>query len=44
MAIKKSNAAAESRKITFGRRRVGKHKKAYGPKEKHVKQYISQGR
>jgi hypothetical protein len=35
----------ENRKVTFGTRRVGKHKKTNGPKEKAVKRkYRGQGR
>lgn len=35
----------ESRKITFGSRRVGKHKKTSSPKDKAVKKkYRGQGR
>jgi len=33
-----------SQKITFGKRRVGKHKKTNGPKDKDTKKYRSQGR
>jgi len=42
MAVKKSNS--ESRKITFGNRRKGKHKKTSGPKDKKVSKYRGQGR
>lgn len=35
---------AEGNKVTFGVRRVGKHKKRRGPKESKVKPYRSQGR
>ena len=31
-------------KLTFGKRKVGKHKKRSGPKDKAVKAYNKQGR
>ena len=36
-----TNSAA---KITFGKRREGKHKKASSPKDSRVKKYKGQGR
>ena len=42
MAIKKREE--NSKKIVFGRRRVGKHKKTKGPKEKNISPYRGQGR
>ena len=40
----KANKAAVSRKISFGKRRNGKHKKTRSPKDKLVSKYRSQGR
>lgn len=40
----KASKAAESRKVTFGKRRNGKHKKFRSPKDKPVSKYRSQGR
>ena len=31
-------------KINFGKRKKGKYKKTNGPKEKHTKAYIGQGK
>jgi hypothetical protein len=42
MAEKKK--AASSTKTTFGKRRVGKHKKFKAPKERASKPYRGQGR
>ena len=42
--MKKSKTTSESRKVTFGVRRNGKHKKSRSPKDKPVKPYRSQGR
>ena len=36
--------AAEAKKVVFGVRRKGKHRKSSGPKDKHVKAYRGQGR
>ncbi len=38
---KSSNAGV---KLSFGRRREGKHQKSHGPKHKGVKKYRGQGR
>ena len=35
---------ADSRKISFGKRKGGKAKKTSGPKDKAVKKYRAQGR
>lgn len=40
----KSKSSAPARKITFGKRRNGKHKKTNGPKDKSVSKYRAQGR
>lgn len=40
----KASKAAESRKVTFGKRRKGKHQKTRSPKDKPVSKYVSQGR
>lgn len=40
----KASKASESRKVTFGKRRNGKHKKFRSPKDKPVSKYRSQGR
>lgn len=39
----KGSKSSESRKITFGKRRVGKAKKSKGPKDKNVSLYRGQG-
>ena len=36
--------AADSRKITFGKRKGGKPTKSRGPKDKNVSKYQGQGR
>jgi hypothetical protein len=36
--------AADSRKITFGKRKGGKATKSRGPKDKNVSKYQGQGR
>ena len=36
--------SANSNKVSFGKRKGGKYKKVNGPKEKHSKPYIGQGR
>ena len=41
MAKGKSNSAA---KISFGKRKKGKYKKSYGPKDQKPKRYIGQGK
>lgn len=35
---------ADSRKVTFGKRRTGKYAKSTGPKAKKVSKYRGQGR
>lgn len=40
----KANKSAQSVKITFGKRRNGKHKKTRSPKDKPVSKYVGQGR
>ena len=35
---------SEANKISFGKRRLGRHRKTSGPKDKHVKKYRGQGR
>lgn len=44
MATKAKTKIGESRKITFGVRRGGKHAKTRGPKAKSIKRYRGQGR
>ena len=39
-----AKAIAESRKISFGKKRKGKAKNLNTPKGKHVKKYKGQGR
>jgi len=42
--VKKDKGKSSSAKITFGKRREGKHKKSNGPKErKEKKKYRGQG-
>ena len=41
---KGSKSSSESRKISFGVRRKGKHKKTSSPKDKPVSKYRGQGR
>lgn len=36
--------AGETRKISFGRRKMGKASKSKGPKDKKVSKYVGQGR
>jgi hypothetical protein len=40
----KSKSSAESKKISFGRRKGGKAAKSRGPKDKKVSKYRGQGR
>ena len=40
----KGKSTGESRKITFGKRKGGKAKKASGPKERKVSKYRGQGK
>ena len=40
----KQKSSTGSMKITFGKRKTGKYKKSYGPKENKPKKYRSQGR
>ena len=42
MAVKKNTGKIG--KVSFGKRKVGVHKKHKGPKEKHIKEYQGQGR
>jgi hypothetical protein len=42
MAKAKSSNSAQ--KVTFGKRKTGKLKKSYGPKEQRPKKYRGQGR
>ena len=44
MAKKKSDGKAVNQKVSFGTRRIGKHKKFTSPKDKPVKEYRGQGR
>ena len=41
--MKKEKGKTSSSKVTFGKRREGKHKKSNGPKEKREKKYKGQG-
>lgn len=41
--MKKEKVKASNAKMTFGKRREGKHKKSNGPKEKREKKYKGQG-
>jgi len=41
--MKKEKAKSSTAKVTFGKRREGKHKKFSGPKEKREKKYKGQG-
>jgi hypothetical protein len=43
MAKPKSSSSV-SQKVTFGKKRKGKSKKSYGPKEQKPKTYKGQGR
>lgn len=40
----KAKGSAESKKISFGKRKGGKAKKSSGPKDKKVSKYVGQGR
>jgi hypothetical protein len=40
----KKTTTGNSQKISFGKRRVGKHKKTNGPKDKATKRYVGQGK
>jgi hypothetical protein len=40
----KAKSTAESKKIVFGKKRIGKAKNMNTPKGKHVKKYRGQGR
>lgn len=44
MATKSKTKITESRKITFGVRRCGKHAKSSGPKARKTSKYRGQGR
>lgn len=39
-----AKSVTDSRKVSFGSKSVGKHKKSYGPKEQKPKKYNAQGR
>jgi hypothetical protein len=39
-----AKAIGSTRKISFGKRGVGKYKKSYGPKAQKPKRYKGQGR
>ena len=41
---KKGSTSSTSRKVTFGKKTVGKLKKKYGPTEEKPKKYRGQGR
>jgi hypothetical protein len=41
---KASGKATANIKLTFGKRREGKHQKSFGPKHKGIKKYKGQGR
>jgi hypothetical protein len=41
---KKVSTSSTSRKITFGKKLVGKLKKKFGPKQQRPKKYRGQGR
>lgn len=40
----KAKSSNDSKKISFGKRGVGKAKKSYGPKDQKPKKYRGQGR
>lgn len=40
----KSKSSTASQKISFGKRKKGRLKKSYGPKEQRPKKYRGQGR
>lgn len=40
----KSKQKQDNVKVSFGVRRKGKSKKSRGPKDKHTKRYVGQGR
>jgi hypothetical protein len=44
MATLKTKGNTKSTKISFGKKKVGKLKKHYGPKEQRPKSYRGQGR
>jgi len=44
MAKAKGSKLAESRKISFGKRKKGKAQKTQGPKDKAVSKYRGQGK
>ena len=41
---KAKSASGMTKKVNFGKRRLGKAKKRNGPKDKHVKAYRKQGK
>ena len=40
----KAKSTGNSQKISFGKKKKGKAKRAYGPKEQRPKKYVGQGR
>jgi hypothetical protein len=40
----KVSNSADSKKINFGKKKLGKYKKKYGPKDNRPKKYVGQGR
>jgi hypothetical protein len=40
----KAKSSEASKKISFGKKSTGKHKKRFGPKEQKPKKYRGQGR
>jgi hypothetical protein len=40
----KAKSSEISKKISFGKKSTGKHKKSFGPKEQKPKKYRGQGR
>jgi hypothetical protein len=40
----KAKSTGNSQKISFGKKKKGKAKRAYGPKEHRPKKYVGQGR
>lgn len=42
--MSKSKTASSSNKVSFGKRKSGKYKKSYGPKDQKPKKYIGQGK
>jgi hypothetical protein len=44
MGTTKKSSSAPSVKISFGKRREGKHQKSHGPKDSKPKKYRGQGK